>query len=53
MIWRGLKGEFVAQLYDTNPIYDDMNERALWSPFNSSFSSEYCTFGGAAAKVSD
>ncbi|CAL8462625.1 g2158 [Coccomyxa elongata] len=39
-----------SELYDTNPIYDDMNERALWSPFNSSFSSEYCTFGGAAAK---
>lgn len=44
---------FVTQLYDTNPIYDDVNERALWSPFNSSFSSEYCTFGGAAGKVSD
>ncbi|BDA46495.1 hypothetical protein COCOBI_08-5880 [Coccomyxa sp. Obi] len=40
-----------AQLYDTNPIYDDMNERTLWSPFNSSFSSEYCTFGGAAGKA--
>lgn len=38
-----------AQLFDTNPLYDDVNERALWSPFNSSFSSDYCAFGGAAA----
>ena len=38
-----------AQLFDTNPIYDDVHERALWSPVNSSFSSEYCAFGGAAA----
>ncbi|EIE19526.1 hypothetical protein COCSUDRAFT_67679 [Coccomyxa subellipsoidea C-169] len=38
-----------AQLFDTNPIYDDVNERTLWSPFNSSFSSDYCAFGGGAA----
>ncbi len=37
-----------AQLFDTNPIYDDVNERTLWSPFNSSFSSDYCAFGGGA-----
>lgn len=35
-----------AQLFDTNPLYDDVNERVLWSPFNSSFSSEYGAFGG-------
>ena len=41
-----------AQLFDTNPIYDDVHERALWSPINSSFSSDYCAFGGAGATQS-
>ena len=36
-----------AQLHDTNPLYDDVNERILWSPFNSSFSSD-CEQGGRA-----
>ena len=37
-----------AELFDTNPVYEEMQERALWSPVNTSFSSDYCAFGGGA-----
>ncbi|EIE23845.1 hypothetical protein COCSUDRAFT_47030 [Coccomyxa subellipsoidea C-169] len=37
-----------AELFDTNPVYEEMQERALWSPVNTSFSSDYCAFAGGA-----